>query len=199
MPEAKDTVCAGVRGLWGLFPRLVELAGLMEKGVLRPDPALSDETRRRLTKVRRSAEGICRQLTGSAAEDPSFFRYVSLPGHMERICDHFENLSGLLRMKAVGDIHFSDKAADEMHCMFRRLGELLSVLAGDASAAGGSGVKETWILMRKSAGEFAAIHDERLREGICLPKAHAVYLGMLEEIKAIAWHLKKMARDLPAA
>ena len=197
MQELKDIV-AGIREL---FPGLIGLAGLLEEGVMRPDPALPDESSLILSRVRRLAYSLCRELTGTAAEDPSAFRYISLPGHMERICDHFENLSGLLKMKAAQDIQFSDKAADEMHCLFERLKDMLSSASGRLSrdVSGAGNVREAWLAMLRNASDSAALHEERLREGICLPKTHALYMDLMEEIKAIAWHVKRMARDLPAA
>ncbi|MDA8387513.1 MAG: hypothetical protein M0Z58_02465 [Nitrospiraceae bacterium] len=200
MVELRDIVF----GIQGLFSKLIGLAGLLAEGVLRSNPALPDEADLILSGVRRLAGDLCRELAASAAEEPAAFKYISIPGHMERICDHFEDLNGLLRMKALQNVHFSDKASDEIHCLFGRLADMFSsasgMLPGDGSGAGGDAiiaghVNDAWLSVLKSAGDFAALHDERLREGICLPKAHSLYLDMIEDIKAIAWHLNGITRE----
>ncbi len=187
-----------VSGIDALFSELVVVAGLLGQSALRSDPALLDEADTILPRVRRLGDDLCRELSKSAASEPAALKYISIPGHVERVCDHFEDASRLLRRKALEDIYFSDKAQEEMNYLFEKLRDMFSeaagmLLAGDAFIAGYVG--RTGLSVSKSAGAFAALHEERLREGICLPRASSVYLSLLEGVKAVAWHLREMIRD----
>ncbi|MDA8086117.1 MAG: hypothetical protein M0Z75_05395 [Nitrospiraceae bacterium] len=186
-------------GLSGLFSKLVAVTELLGRSALLSNAAFLDEADTILPDARRLTENLSRELSKSAANEPPAMKYASVPGHAERICDHFENFSGLLRAKAAENIHFSDKAMGEMNYMIGRLKDMLSnasgmLLAGDAFTA--EYMRQAELSVLKSACDFAALHDERLREGICLPKASSLYLSMLEGMKAAAWHLKEMTRDL---
>ena len=188
-----------VSGIHGIFIKLIVTTGNFGRNSLCPDTHLLDDAGRVFPDMRRLGEDLCRELSRCAAMEPSAIKYATVPGHVERICEHFEHISGLLRTKTLEKIHFSDKALDEMGLMLERLKDMLSDAADmlmDADARTAELLKRAETAISRSAGDFAALHDERLREGICLPKAGTLYLGLLEDVKTVAWHLKEMARDL---
>ncbi|RMD51794.1 MAG: hypothetical protein D6828_06715, partial [Nitrospirae bacterium] len=43
--------------------------------------------------------------------------------------------------------------------------------------------------------DYSTAHEERLIEGLCLPINASIYLHMLDAIKGIAWHGKKIAEQ----
>jgi Na+/phosphate symporter len=60
-------------------------------------------------------------------------------------------------------------------------------------------VRESAAEISRSASEFATMHEERLIEGLCMPKASPLFLDILDAIKGIAWHAKEIAEKLTAS
>ena len=50
--------------------------------------------------------------------------------------------------------------------------------------------------VERRATEYAARHEERLIEELCLPLASALYINVPDAVKSVAWHTKEIARKL---
>jgi Na+/phosphate symporter len=150
------------------------------------------ETRKRVVSM---TEGLVKE----TASSPELGKYVSVPAHIARIQGNMERITIAVRNEIQENILFSDRAVSEIGFMFEKvsdiIGELRQLLGGS-----GSGVADHILEMEdaveRAASEFATKHEERLIEGVCMPKASAMYLEILEAFKDAAWHAREIAREL---
>jgi hypothetical protein len=96
-------------------------------------------------------------------------------------------------------VPFTERAMREINSLFEKGMELLEC-ARDAL------VTENRVLVRhilasgaqysQLANDYAMAHQQRLVEGVCLPQASTVYLGMLEHLKGVGRHAHRVAEEL---
>lgn len=147
------------------------------------------EEERRLTKVIRE---IAKENSGAKP-------YVSIPGHLAVIGEKIGQLSEVIDQKIREEILFSDRAVTETIFLLQRLNEILWTTASLILARNtylGMYVQESLTNLGKQADEYATLHEDRLIEGICLPKASSLYISMIDAMKSIIWHTKKIALNL---
>lgn len=122
------------------------------------------------------------------------FRFV--PSHLERMGDAIEGLVRCLRgMEAEGTV-FTDGGAREINQLFDKATELLEcardlMLTGNQVLA--RHVEIESMRFHDLASGFARAHEERLIEGVCLPKASSAYLAMLDHLREITRHARRIA------
>lgn len=125
-----------------------------------------------------------------------------VPMHLERIGDNIEFLARATRTVIQESVPFTERAAGELNSLFEKALELLQC-ARDALVTGNR-VLVRYILEQgaqheRKADEYALFHQQRLIEGVCLPKASSVYLAILDYLKGIEWHTRQIAQKLAAA
>lgn len=96
-------------------------------------------------------------------------------------------------------VPFTERAMREINSLFDKGVELLEC-ARDAL------VTENRVLVRhilasgaqyaQLANDYAMAHQQRLVEGVCLPQASTVYLGMLEHLKGVGRETRRIAEEL---
>ena len=96
-------------------------------------------------------------------------------------------------------VPFTERAMREINSLFDKGLELLEC-ARDAL------LTENRVLVRhvlaagaqyaQLANDYAMAHQQRLVDGVCLPHASALYLGMLEHLKGMGGHTRKIAEEL---
>ena len=96
-------------------------------------------------------------------------------------------------------VPFTERAMREINSLFGTGVELLEC-ARDAL------LTENRVLVRhmlaagthhaQLANDYAMAHQQRLADGVCLPRASAVYLGMLEHLKGVGHHTRRIAEEL---
>ena len=138
-------------------------------------------------------------LFGEKKEEPRVSSYVSIPSHIGRISDGIGRIAASVKGKIREDVLLSDKAIAEVDYLFGRTRDILvnakdMVLAPNTLVA--RHMAEAERAVEKIADEYATMHDERLIEGLCTPKASQIYLQMLDAFKSIAWHAREIAKDL---
>ena len=105
---------------------------------------------------------------------------------------------------SVGDmlrdrVPFTERAMREIGSLFASGAELLEC-ARDAL------LTENRVLLRhllaagahhtQLANDYAMAHQQRLSDGVCLPSASAVYLGMLGQLKGVGSQTRRIAEEL---
>jgi hypothetical protein len=136
-----------------------------------------------------AAERLLRHLRAHAAPDTPAHQLVTSVGDL---------LSGV-RTMLEDAVPFTDRAMREINSLFDKGIELLEcgrdalvtdnrvlvrhVLAGSAQYA-------------QLASDYAMAHQQRLVEGVCLPQASAVYLGLLDHLKAVGHEARRIAEEL---
>ncbi len=160
-----------------------------------------DECEAKAKEIHQSEKTLTQGFVEETKKSPDAKVYVPAPGHIERMGAYMEDIIGCMRTKIKDEILFSDKAISEITFLLQRIQEVLNnisdiILARNAIM--GRYVKESEAEISRSANEFATLHEERLIEGLCMPKASPLFLDILDAIKGIAWHAKEIAEKLTA-
>jgi Na+/phosphate symporter len=129
----------------------------------------------------------------------SLLRLQSVLTHLQMVGDSLEELSTPIGRKIKDGILFSDKAVAQANQLFDNLtGILRSIL--DMLKTDNEFLKryvlEEGQRLTKACNDFATEHEARLIEGLCLPQAAPLFLGMLDGMRTIGQHTVNIAKIL---
>jgi len=114
--------------------------------------------------------------------------YLSMASSFDRMAYHIEGIVDRLKAMTRDQVLFSDRAVREVNDVFQKAMDLLEslpdlILNQDKPVAQQIGEQIRSVF--KIANGFSEEHEERLMQGICLPKSSPMYLGILESLKGI--------------
>jgi len=117
--------------------------------------------------------------------------YLSMASSFDRMTHNIEGIVERLRAMVHGQIIFSDRALKEVNDIFQEAMVLLEslpdlILTQKKSLAQHIGEQVRSVF--KIANGFSEEHEERLIQGICMPKSSPMYLGILESLKGVIAH-----------
>ncbi len=172
---------------------------LLQKAFIYNSSQSLDECEAKAKEIHENEKVFTKVFIEEVRVDPELRVYVSVPGHMERIGDYIEDIIGCIRTKIKEGILFTDKAVSEVTFLIERLQEVLKntsdiILARNRIIR--EYIKESAAEIGRSANEFATMHEERLVEGLCMPKASPLFLDILDALKGISWHAKEIAEKI---
>ncbi len=172
---------------------------LLQKAFIYDSSKSLDECESKAKEIHESEKVFTKAFIEEVRVDPDLRVYVSVPGHMERIGDYIEDIIGCVRTKIREGILFTDKAVSEVTFLMERLHEVLKntsdiILARNRIIR--EYIKESAAEISRSANEFSTMHEERLIEGLCTPKASPLFLDILDALKGISWHTKEIAEKI---
>jgi Na+/phosphate symporter len=138
-----------------------------------------------------------RLLAGDAAGTGLTF----VPGHLERVGDAIEGLLRCLRTMWSEGTVFTERGTREINQLMETASELLEC-ARDVTLTRNrvlaQHVELESLRFHDMASDFARAHEERLIEGVCLPKASSTYLAMVDYLREIVRHARRIgARMVP--
>jgi len=114
--------------------------------------------------------------------------YLSMASSFDRMTFNIEGIVDRLKSKVQERILFSDRAVKEINDVFQEAMNLLEslpnlILTQDRLLAQRIGEQVRSVF--KIADGYSEGHEERLIQGICVPKHSPIYLGILESLKGI--------------
>ncbi len=117
--------------------------------------------------------------------------YLSIASSFDRMTYNIEGILDRLRAKLQNHILFSDQAVKEVNDVFQEAMRLLRSLpdlitTGNKTLA--QRIGEEGRSMFKIANGYSEEHEERLIQGICVPKHSPIYLGIIESLKGVMVH-----------
>ena len=130
----------------------------------------------------------------AAPGDSDGVRFV--PSHIERAGDAIEGLLRCLGTMEAENTVFTEGGVSEIDRLFDRATELLEctrdlVLTGNRVLA--RHVEIESMRFQDLASEYARAHEERLVRGVCMPEASSAYLAMLDHLREITRHTRRIA------
>lgn len=134
----------------------------------------------------------------AAREDPSF-----IPGHIERIGDAVGDMVRCLRAMDTEATAFTEGGLREVNELFERALELIQcafdlTLTGNRVLARHIEIES--MRFEDLAADFARAHERRLVEGVCMPGASSSYLSLLDHLREVVRHARRIgARVVPRA
>jgi Na+/phosphate symporter len=117
--------------------------------------------------------------------------YLSIASSFDRMAHNIEGIVDRLRSMVRDHILFSDHALREVNDIFQEAMVLLQslpnlVLTQKKSVAQHIGEQVRSVF--KIVNGFSEEHEERLIQGICMPKSSPMFLGILESLKGVIAH-----------
>ncbi len=122
--------------------------------------------------------------------------YLSVASSLDRMAYNIEGILGRLGVKSEKHILFSDQAVKEVNDVFQeamRLLENLPNLIATENKVLAQRIGEEGRVMLKIANGYSEVHEERLIQGICVPKSSPIYLGMIESLKGVIVHILEVS------
>ena len=117
--------------------------------------------------------------------------YLSIASSFDRMTYNIEGILDRLRAQSQTHILFSDQAVKEVNDVFQeamRLLENLPSLIATQNKLLAQRIGEEGRSMFKIANGYSEGHEERLIQGICVPKSSPIYLGIIESLKGVIVH-----------
>ncbi len=117
--------------------------------------------------------------------------YLSIASSFDRMTYSIEGILDRLRAKSENHILFSHQAVKEVSDIFQevmRLLEYLPKLITTENKLLGQRIGEEGKSVFEAANVYSEEHEERLIQGICVPKHSPIYLGILESLKGVMVH-----------
>lgn len=117
--------------------------------------------------------------------------YLSVASVFDRMSYNMEGVVDCLKSMVRDHILFSDRAIKEVNDVFQEAMSILEnlpdlILTQNKLLAQRIGEKGRSVF--KIANGYSEEHEERLIQGVCMPKSSPIYLGLLESLKAIIGH-----------
>lgn len=121
---------------------------------------------------------------------------IPIPGHLERIGDNIESIIAVSGTKITQGILLSDRAVTEINAIFENTVAIIKS-TGDLILTNNDQLKKLIIegadKVTEASDDCATLHEERLILGVCNPNSAPVFLDVLDSLKGVAYHLRKIA------
>jgi Na+/phosphate symporter len=117
--------------------------------------------------------------------------YLSIASSLGRLTHNIQGILDRSRGKYENHILFSDQAVKEVNDVFQeamRLLKNLPDLFNTESKSLAQRIGEEGRSMFKIADSYSEDHEERLINGICVPKHSPLYLSIIESLKGVMVH-----------
>jgi len=114
--------------------------------------------------------------------------YLSMASSFDRMSSHIEGIVERLKAMTRDQVLFSDRAIREVNDVFQKamdLQESLPELIRNQDKPVAQHIGEQVRSVFKIANGFSEDHEDRIIQGICMPKSSPMYLGILESLKGI--------------
>jgi Na+/phosphate symporter len=118
--------------------------------------------------------------------------YLSIASSLDCMAYNIEGVLDRVRGKSENHILFSDQAVKEVNGVFQETARLLENLPNLLTTENKSlarQIGEEGRTIFKTADGYSEVHEERLINGICVPKHSPIYLGMIESLKGVMVHI----------
>jgi Na+/phosphate symporter len=117
--------------------------------------------------------------------------FLSIASSFDRMTFNIEGILERLRVKAQNHILFSDRGVKEINDIFQEAMKLLEnlpdlILTQNKLLAQRIGEEGRSVF--KMANGYFEEHEERLMQGICMPKSSPIYLGIFESLRGVIAH-----------
>ncbi len=125
--------------------------------------------------------------------------YLSIASSLDRMTYNIEGIFDRLKAKSQHHNLFSDRAVKEVNDVFQeamRLLENLPDLITTQNKLLAQRIGEEVRSIFKIANGYSEEHEERLIQGICVPKSSPIYLGILEALKGVMVHILEVSGKL---
>lgn len=117
--------------------------------------------------------------------------FLGLASHCDRMAYNVDGILDRLERMTREGLLFSDRGVREVSTVAREtidLMENLPDLIATRNRLLAQQIQQNAKNLFKTIDDYAEEHEERLIEGLCMPKSAPIYLGLLESFKALTFH-----------
>jgi Na+/phosphate symporter len=144
-------------------------------------------------------EMIVKHLSAEAGVTEANKDFLFVPMHLERVGDNIEFLVRAVNTMIAEGIPFTERAMGEVNTLFEKSIELLECVRDTVSTKNkilSRHIVDEGKRFENKADEFALLHQQRMIEGVCVPKASSMYLAMLDYLRGIESHCLQIGLKL---
>jgi Na+/phosphate symporter len=176
--------------------KLVAGAGAARDAFNRHSRSSMEELRTLNRTAAQEVEAALKKLEGKMAGKPqgerqALTRLSSIYSHMRDITQNLGALAEPIQKKIKDGVLFSDKAVAQTNYLFDTqtglLRSVLDIIKTDNEFLKRYTETEARNLIQ-ACSNFATEHETRLIEGLCLPQAAPLFLGILDHMKSMGQH-----------
>jgi Na+/phosphate symporter len=185
-----------VQGFHQIFEEVIPLFERTKKGFYVEKASILKEEKAKFSGIIKSRVAQAASVVGKKDKNEVEKKFIVLLTSAQTMSLAIENLVQKLEMKVEGQVLFSEKALMEIKKLFgvieaqlRDTADFLSTRNARLKEAVHRGMEEAI----KLADEYEVIHQQRLIEGVCMPKASYLYLDIVDSFKRIARSLAEFA------
>ncbi|NWF94397.1 MAG: Na/Pi cotransporter family protein [Syntrophaceae bacterium] len=180
-----------------------EMIEMVFEGFRRPTMESFREVEEAMNTVRKySTEltGFLISKSSSSEEGREWAKpYLSIASCFDRMTFNIEGIVDRLKSKAENHILFSERGVKEVYDLFHEVMEILENLLGlfltqDKLLA--QRIEEKGRSAFRMISRYAEAHEERLIQGVCVPKSGPIYLGILECLRGIIGHALEVSAKI---
>lgn len=161
----------------------------LEKGFFSQRPRVIQDCEKKFGDLLISRVPYVEKIIGEKQKTEADMKYVRLLPALQTIALAIENLMYKMESKIVSNILFSEKALSEIRSLFHLMQEQFRDTKDyiiTQNPALKEAVKAHTDNMFKMTEELAAVHQNRLITGICMPQASYLYLDITDSMKRIS-------------
>ena len=151
--------------------------------------------------VHRAEKALTANLVPGTADggEVSGSERIFVPMHLERIGDNIEAFARAVERQVQDGVVFTDRAVHEIDRLLEKALELLEatrdiLLTGNRTLV--HHVLADGPCFQGTATEFASFHQERLIQGVCVPRASSIYLAMVDYVRGVERHLRDIVQKV---
>jgi Na+/phosphate symporter len=130
---------------------------------------------------------------------PLYAEKIFVPMHLERVGDHIEAFARAVERQVKEGVVFTDRAVHELDRLLEKALELLEATR-DVLRTGNRTLVHHVLAdgpcFQATASEFASFHQERLIQGVCVPRASSIYLAMVDYLRSIERHQREIVQKV---
>jgi len=176
----------------------------MLEEALKRYPHLTEESIKEAEALKKEVERHASELTGYLVSKSSTEErgrdwgkpFLAIASNFDRIGFNIDGVLDRLKRMVHEDIYFSDRGIREVSDVARETIDLLKNLPDLITTQNrllAEQIKEKGKALFKTIDIFSEEHEQRLIEGVCMPKSAPIYLGLLESFKAMTFHVLEIS------
>lgn len=177
-----------------LYDKAIEMLSLVLETFLRQETMPLGMAEKLGREIHQREKDLTALFVERGATVPGDLRFA--PMHLERIGDSIEGLTRCVRTMLAEGTVFTEKGIRETNTLFEKTVELLEC-GRDLITTGNRilhrHVTEEGQRLQAMADDYALAHQQRLLEGVCMAKASSTYLGILDYLREIERHNRRIA------
>jgi Na+/phosphate symporter len=169
------------------------------KGFITQKPALLKESKEKFKTILASRLSYAEKIVGDKEKDAVEKKFVTLLTPFQTVGIAIQNVISNMEIKVEANVLFSQKGLDEIKELLTASHELVRDIRDYTVTKNPhllTKIKECKERIIRMIDEFAAIHQNRLITGVCMPKASYLYLDITDSIKRIARGLVDFAEKV---